>query len=159
MTDIEFRFPDADRFAAACARVPQVAQRELVASTNRLTLLGEREAKQGAPVKSGNLRRAITATPATFGGGTVTGRWGVSVQSRTGFPYHITAERGRRGFSAAPGKVLVFEIGGRTIYTKRVRAAAGRWYMRGSLNAVRPRVGPEYRGALSRIIAAISGGG
>jgi len=159
VTDLDFQFSDAYDMSARWARAPQITEREMVAATNRLTLQGERTAKQLAPVKTGNLRRAITASPATFGGGTVTGRWGVSVQSKDGFPYHITAERGRRGFSASPGKVLVFTIGGRTIHTKRVRAAAGRWYMRGSASAVKPRIVPEYRGALSRIIAAIAGGG
>lgn len=158
MSDLEFQFDDAHRFAAMLAKAPAVVEREMVAATDRLTLMGEREAKTKAPVRSGHLRRAITAKPATFGGGQVRGLWGVSVKSERGFPYHIAVERGRRGFSASPGKVLRFEIGGRVIYTKRVRAAKGHWYMRGSMEAVRPRVLPEYRGALSRIVASIRGG-
>lgn len=159
---IDFQFDDAHEMASRWAQAPQVAERELVAATNRLTLFGERTSKQLASVgreRGGTLRRAITAEPATFGGGTVSGRWGVSVRSKTGFPYHIPQEKGRRAFSAKPGKVLAFTIGGRKVFTRRVRAAKGRFYMRGGLNAVRPKVGPEYRGALKRIIASISGGG
>ncbi len=152
MTDLTFQFDDAHEFSAKLSAATGVVETEMVAATNRLTLQGERYAKQFAPVKTGHLRRSIAAEPATFGGGTVTGRYG------TATPYARYVEYGR-GPVVARGRALRLVIGGRVIFAKRVGPARGRFFMRASLNALRPRIAPEFRGALSRIIASIRGGG
>lgn len=150
MSELEFRFDDADDFARKMTAAPKIVERELVSATNRITLQGERWAKELAAVKTGQMRRSIAATPAKFAGGTVTGKYG------TATPYAKYVEFGRRGFSAPPGKYLRFEIGGRVIFTKRVGPAKARPFIRPSLERLRPLVPREYRAALQRALNALA---
>jgi hypothetical protein len=156
MSDLEFRFDDADHFARKMAAAPKIVEREMVNATNRITKTGERWAKELAVVKTGQMRRTTTAEPAKFAGGVVTGKYGTNAKTKTGFPYPMAVEFGRRGFSARPGKYLRFEIGGRVIYTKRVGPAKARPFMRPSLERLRPLVPREYRAALQRALHALA---
>lgn len=147
--DIEFQFDDAHAFAGKLAGAQQVVQREMIAATNRLTLQGVAFAMQATPVRTGHLRRSNAAEPATFGGGVVTGKYGNAT------PYAPPVEFGRRGFSAGPGKVLRFVVGGQVLYRKSVGPAAARPFIRPSVARLRPLVPVEYGAALQRIIARL----
>src|SRR5690349_14933235 len=112
MPDFAFQFDDAFAFSAKLAAAPRIVQTEMTRGIDRLTLQGEGFAKQAAPVKTGHLRRSITHTAATFGGGVARGTYG------TATPYARYVEDGR-GPVVARGRALRFQIGGRTIYAKR----------------------------------------
>ncbi|MDQ3540842.1 MAG: HK97 gp10 family phage protein, partial [Chloroflexota bacterium] len=121
MTDLEFQFDDAHRFAANMARAPKLVEREMVNGANRLAIKGEQYAKVLAPHKSGHLRRSITAEPARFSGGTVTARYG------TATPYARAVEEGRRGFGPVNRKALRFMAGDKVVFAKYVGPAKGHW--------------------------------
>jgi hypothetical protein len=55
-----------------------------------------------------------------LGFGTVETSITSEARSPKGFAYFWAVDRGRRGFSAQPGKVLRFEIGGQVFYRKSV---------------------------------------
>lgn len=156
MDGFEFRFDDAHRFAEKMAQAPEIVGKEMTRTVDRLTIRGEGFAKRIAGSRTGHLRRNITHKPATFAGGVSRGAWGISLSS---VPYARIHEEGRRGFSAPPGKVLRFVPKGSTkaIYRKRVGPAAGRWYMRKSMEQVRPFVRREFRDATRNIIIQIVG--
>lgn len=151
MSDFAIEFADAERFAAALQRAPQVMRDELLRSTDRITLQGEAWAKAEAPVKTGQLRRSIAHKPATSAGGSVTGSFG------TATPYARPVEFGRRGFSARPGGVLAFTVGGKKVFTKRVGPARARPFMRPAVAKLRPLVPREYGAALQRVLNQLGG--
>lgn len=152
MSAFEFRFDDAHAFAAKMAAAPQIVGQEMTQGINRLTIKGEAFTKAETPVKTGHLRRSITHKPATFGGGVARGSWG------TATPYALPVERGRRGFSAGPGKMLRFEIGGKVLYRKRVGPAKGHFMFRKAEIRIRPMVKTEFQAVNRRIIARLGGG-
>lgn len=143
-------FSDAERFAVAMAKAPTVIREELLTSTNRLTLQGVAYASALTPVRTGHLRRNNAAKAAVWSGGAV-GSYGNAT------PYAPAVENGRRGFSAGPGKMLRFTIGGQVLYRKSVGPAAARPFIRPSAARLRPLVPREYRAAMQRVMARIGG--
>lgn len=75
--DIEFN--DARAFGAAMGQAQGIVRDELRMSTDRLTLTGVSLAMGTVHVVTGNLRRSLASSPATFGGGTVSGSFGTAV--------------------------------------------------------------------------------
>lgn len=153
MDGFEFRFDDAHRFAEKMAKAPEIVGREMTRTVDRLTIRGEGFTKEGWPVRTGHGRRSTTYKPAVFAGGVARGSWGTST------PYALPVERGRRGFSAGPGKVLRFIPKGSTkaIYRKRVGPAKGHWMFRKAEQRLRPYVRREFRDATRNIIIQIVG--
>ena len=135
---------DFDRFGNRLGGAQRVVGNALTRGVDRLTIAAEGFAKQEVGVKTGHLRRSIAHRPATFAGGVATGSVGTNV------PYARIHEEGR-GPVVARGKALRFQIGGKTLYRKRVGPAAGRWYMK----KARARVAPLMRREAQRMGAEI----
>lgn len=144
MTDIRIDASELDGFAAALAKAPGIIREEMLRSTDRLTLQGVGFANQSTPVRTGHLRRNNVASRAVWAGG-ARGTYGNAT------PYARPVEFGRRGFSAGPGKMLRFTIGGKVLYRKSVGPAAARPFMRPSVARLRPLVPREYRAAMRRV--------
>lgn len=136
--------PDFDRFGGQLSGAQTVVGNVLTRGVDRLTIATEGFAKEGVGVRTGHLRRSIAHRPAVFAGGVATGSVGTNV------PYARIHEEGR-GPVVAHGKALRFQIGGKTLYRKRVGPAQGRWYMR----KARARVAPMIRAEAQRMGAEI----
>lgn len=149
----EFRFDDGHAFARKMAKAPEIVGKEMTRAVDRLTVRGEGFTKVETPVRKGHLRRSIAHKTAVFAGGVARGSWG------TATPYAIPVERGRKGFSAGPGKVLRFIPKGSTkpIYRKRVGPATGHWMFRKAERRLRPYVRREFRDATRNIVVQIVG--
>lgn len=140
-----------DPFTDAMKKAEPILREEMLRATDRLTLKGESLAKVLAPVgRTGHLRRSIAAKPAVWAGG-ASGEYG------TATPYAKYVEEGRGPVVPVNKKVLRFVIGGRAIFTRYSQPARGHWFMRASLNALRPLVPREYGAAMDRVIARIGG--
>lgn len=147
--NVEFTIPKLPGFVARMTNAERIVRDEMRTGIDRLTLQGERAAKQRAAVRTGHLRRSITHEPARFAGGTVTGRFG------TATPYARYVEFGRGPVVAASGKVLRFEIGGQVFYRKRVGPARAQPFMRPAADQVR-RIAPrEMQATIRRIVARL----
>lgn len=157
MTDFEVTFDDAKAFADRMRGAEGVVKSEMLSATDRLTLAGERFAKQNltsnGSVVTGNLRRGVTATAAFWAGGQVTGKYGTAV------PYAKYVEKGRGPIVAGPGRVLRFKPKGSSgyIYRKRVGPAKAKPFIGPSVRQLRPLVQREYNAAVKRIIARAGG--
>ena len=153
MSSFSYDFSDFDDFAARMQKAPEIVGQELKTGVDRTTMTGEGFTKENTPVATGHLRRSISFTPATYGGGIARGQWG------TVTPYARPVEEGRRGFSAGPGKVLAFKPKGsdRVIFRKRVGPAAGAFMFRKAMLRIRPVHRREMDGAIKRIIARLGG--
>lgn len=152
MSDFRADTSDIRRFAARMTGAGRIVDDELRRAVDRCTLAGEAESKRLVPVKTGHLRRSITRAAATVAGGTVRGRWGTNV------PYARHVEFGRGPVVARPGKVLRFEIGGRVLYRKRVRAARPRPFLFAAARRLRGQFRREFEAASARIVARMAGG-
>jgi hypothetical protein len=104
----------------------------------------EAEVEQAAPVRS---------SPSTVGPQTIRARQvaggpliGWEIEATT--PQALWTEEGRRAFSAAPGKVLRFEVGGEVVFAHSVKAAPARPWFRPTIARVFPQA---LRQAFSRI--------
>ena len=139
-----------DPFSAGMAKAPAIIREEMLISTDRLTLQGVAFANPLTPVRTGHLRRNNAAKPAVWAGG-ASGSYGNAT------PYARPVEEGRRGFSAGPGRMLRFTVGGQVLYRKSVGPAAPRPFIRPSAARLRPLVPREYRAAMQRVMARIGG--
>jgi hypothetical protein len=135
---------EMDRFGTRLQGAERIVGTALTRGVDRLTIAAEGFAKEGVGVRTGHLRRSIAHQPAVFAGGVATGSVGTNV------PYARIHEEGR-GPVVARGKALRFQVGGKTIYRKRVGPAAGRWYMK----KARARVAPMARAEAARMGAEI----
>jgi hypothetical protein len=70
----------------------------------------------------------------------------------TDLPYAEFVEHGRPGFSAAPGKVLRFEIAGRVVFCKSVGPAAAQHYMARAADAAAQHAHKFIEAAINRLI-------
>ena len=70
----------------------------------------------------------------------------------TDLPYAGFVENGRPGFSAAPGKVLRFEIAGRVVFCKSVGPAAAQHYMQRGRDAIDQHAHKFIEAALERLV-------
>lgn len=147
---------DFDPFISRMAAAEPVVRDELRAGVDRTTLQGERLAKQhiraNGSVVTGTLFRGTTATPAVWGGGQVTGRYGTAV------PYAKYVENGR-GPVVARGRALRFRPkgSGGYIFRKRVGPARPRPFMRPTVPVIRSVYAREMRASAQRIIAKLGG--
>src|SRR5262245_59853803 len=133
MADFEARVTGLEPFERRMSGARRVDGEELTRAVDRCTFLGEAGSKQAAPVKTGHLRRSITASRSTFAGGVARGQWGTNV------PYAKHVEFGRGPVVARSGKVLRFAIGGRVLYRPRVGPARARPFLRNTFARLRPR--------------------
>jgi len=89
MSDFEIVVTGADELIARFRKAPEIVKAEMIKGVDRLTFAGQATSQKEAPVDTGNLRRSITQTKASFAGGSVSGAWGTNV------PYAYYAENGR----------------------------------------------------------------
>lgn len=94
--NLEITIPRLPAFVSTMRGAEAVVHDELGTAIDRLTLQGERFAKQVVPVRTRHLRRSITTQPATWAGSTVSGAWGTAT---TYAPY---VEFGTRYMAAQP---------------------------------------------------------
>lgn len=127
---------EINAFGGRMGGAERVVGNALTRGIDRLTIAAEGFAKEEVGVKTGHLRRSIAHRPATFAGGVATGSVGTNV------PYARIHEEGR-GPVVARGKALRFQVGGKTLYRKRVGPAQGRWYMRKARARVAPLMARE----------------
>lgn len=149
MVNIEVTIPDLPDFIGDMVGAEASVRQELVTGVNRTALQGEALAKRGAPVRTGQLRRSIAATPASASAGGVTATYG------TATPYAPYVEYGRGPVVAGPGKVLRFEVGGRVLYRKRVGPARPRPFIGPTVMQVRSILTREVDAAVIRILARL----
>lgn len=143
-------------FAAKLAGAEGIVRQELATGVNRTASQGVARAKSLAAVKTGHMRRSIIAKPAAMSGSAITASYGPNAKNeKTGFPYPVAVEFGRRGFSARRGRYLRFEIGGRVIFARSVGPAAAQPFMRPSAQHVRTILPREMRAAVARIRARL----
>jgi hypothetical protein len=145
-------FVNLPKFTGPMRNARPIVERELLAATDRLTLLGEREAKRRVRVKTGHGRRSITSKKAVMRGGTAEGRYGTNVF------YLRLLEKGRGPIRARNAQALRFVIGGRVLFRKSVGPAPARPFMAPSFAVVKARAPQEYRMAVSRIIRRLGAG-
>ena len=142
---------DFDRFGNRMAGAERIVGNALTRGVDRVTIAAEGFAKEGVGVRTGHLRRSIAHRPAVFAGGVATGSVGTNV------PYARIHEEGR-GPVVARGRALRFQVGGKTIYRKRVGPAAGRWYMKKARARVAPLMAREAQRMGAEIIAEMGVG-
>jgi hypothetical protein len=102
--------------------------------------LGIREAKEGAPVLTGDLRSSIrlmtkTRTSAVYG---------------SDKPYAAVQEYGHGGIRPKRAKVLAFKVDGQWVFTKYVRPYKGKKYMARSAEKVRKSLPELLKRAMRR---------
>ncbi len=151
MSDIRVEFQHYDQFAERLRQAPEIVREEMGRGVERAAQAGEGQAKRLAPVKTGNLRRSITHTKASFAGGSVSASYGTNV------PYARWVEEGRGPVVARNARVLRFTIGGKVFFRKRVGPARGKRFMKGSRDWLEPQLHAEFRAVVQRIINRIGG--
>jgi hypothetical protein len=149
--DMEFDATEIFAFASRADGATEAIGQEMTKGIDRVTIQGVAAAQPHIGVKTGTLRRSMAHKPATFGGGVATGSYGTAV------PYARIHNDGRGPVVAGPGKMLRFEIGGQTLYRKRVGPAAGRQFMEKSVARIRPMLPREMNAVLKRIVARMGG--
>lgn len=117
-------------------------------AANRLITGGE----SSRLAKASTVRTTVSATQITS-----TISW-ANARSATGFPYAAAYDGGRRAFGPVRAKALRFEVGGRVVFAKHVRAFAGTRFMARGLAAARPQVNAEARAAVARFTAWLGSG-
>lgn len=129
-----------------------IIQRHLMSGVSDAGRYVERGAKDTAPVVTGEYRRGIGTQASAIGGG------GAQAIVRASAPHSKWVEDGR-GPVVARGKALRFEVGGRVVFAKRVRAARGQHIMRNALSRNRSRIIARLQRAGRDAAAEIAGGG
>lgn len=147
---LEITSPELDRFAAALLMAPQVTRTEMLKAEEGLLAAGVRFTAIAAPVDQGNLRGSIgVLVAAHWTGGGVSGSYGTNLL--------YAAQRNFGGpIYAKPGGWLVFEVGGKTIFAKKV-VQTGSHFMESGMDQVEPMVIVAFEGALDRVFAALGG--
>lgn len=153
MSDLRFEFPDAFEFAELMAAAPDVVESEITTATDRVAIYGMGVSIRNTPVDKGHLRRSHAQMPTSYSAGVATGGWGNAT------PYAEAVEKGRRGFSASPGKVLAFKPKGssQVIFRKSVGPAKAQPFMEPGREAAESRMDAEFSGAIQRIVEALGG--
>lgn len=142
---------DVTRLSRRLSGAGPVIQRHLVQGVSDAGRIVEGTAKQTAPVVTGEYRRGIASVAGPVAGG-------AQAIVRASAPHSIYVERGRRGFGPRRARVLVFQVGGRTVYARRVGPAKAQWIMRKALRANEGRIRARLRRAGREAAAAILGG-
>lgn len=153
MSDFTFEFLDAFEFAELMAAAPDVVEAEITTATDRVAIYGMGVSIKATPWKTGHLRRSHAQIPTSYSAGYARGGWGNAT------PYAEAVEKGRRGFSAKPGKVLAFTPKGsnQVIFRKSVGPAAAQPFMEPGREAAESRMDAEFSGAITRIVEALGG--
>ena len=108
------------KFAAQIKSATDAQRRKVQEAIEETTLAVHRKAVQKAPVKRGYLRRSIHPAVA---GNKLSGRVTAGDEK---VDYALYVEKGRKAIS---GPLMVFKIGGKTIFTHKVAAAKPQPFM------------------------------
>lgn len=127
---IEIEF---NKFAAIASRMPNVVNDAL----NKAVLDVAEHADSNAPVDTGALRANKTLNYAGGGNHSSSVDWNME--------YAPSVEYGRGAIFAKPGKFLVFEIDGQTIFAKSVGPAAPQPFAAPALDYAAPRLEKRLR--------------
>lgn len=157
--DFQVDIPALPPFVARLRGAQTVLRNELATSMQRLVILGQNAAREGAPVDTGRLRNSITSRVEL--GGTVRGVWGTNIT------YAETMEEGRRaGAPMPPAGALIGWMSRHGIDPSAefvVRRAIGRHgikgrhFFRASLDRLRPIAVRELNAAYMRALKWIGG--
>lgn len=139
---------DVERLARSLAGAEPVIRDEMAKAMTRSVLVVEGAAKRNAPVASGHLRRSITHE-VNRAGAILSGRIGTNV------PYARRLEEGSGYVTIRPKtkQFLMFEIGGKTIFTKLVLQPPrrGLFFMRKALLTNREAISREFAQVAGRV--------
>lgn len=134
-----------------------VIREEATIFVNRMTTAGSNIAKDLVGKKTHTLERSITALPATWAGGTVTGAWGTNV------PYARMHEEGTDPHVIFPkrAKALRWMVGGKAVFARRVNhpGTKPRLYMKGSMDRIERGLSSNGETLKARIVSRLSQGG
>lgn len=150
MADFEVTFEDAHRFAAVMARASSLVITEMEHTVDRLTLVGESQAKKKVPVDTGHLRRSIASRPATNAGGVVTGSWGTATIYAKQVEFGGTIRARNAPYLVFMGK------DGHLVSVKSV-TQSGTPYMMPSKTHVERLMPGEFKRMMQRILGMIGG--
>ncbi len=152
--------PQLGELQQAFTRAPEITARAVMTATNQSLVGYQATARQLAPVDSGLLRRSIQLRPAQRRGNVIEGSVG------TGLRYSVFQEQGtglygplHRPIRPKNGKVLRFQVGGRTVYTREVRGSRPRWFFRGSVEQNQGRTERNFQAALDDVTRQLARGG
>jgi HK97 gp10 family phage protein len=140
-----------ESFVTRYRNAPRIISDEMRQAGAEVGTMVERAAKGYAPVKTGHLRRSITHS-VTASSMVTTTKIGTNV------PYAKYVEFGRGPITAAPGRVLRFEIGGVVLFRKSVGPAKARPFLFRAFREMRGRIQQRFRQVAPRSIARIVGG-
>ena len=159
MSDFEIVVTGADELIARFRKAPEIVKTEMIKGVDRLTFAGQATSQKEAPVDTGNLRRSITQTKASFAGGSVSGAWG------TNLPYAKYVEFGRGPGKMPPAGALSGWIrrhgGGSEFVIRRAigrKGTKGKHFMQKGRVFVQPRVKAEFDAVAQRIASQLGGG-
>ena len=149
--EIEIQLIGVNELIARYKRARQVIQDELTRSMRRVVIEGERLSKGFAPKWRNHLARSIThsVTPMS---GSVQGEWGTSQ------PYGRFMEEGTRRHFVPAQYIGEWAAAHGFGYTGIIVSGKARPFMKPAFAIIRGKVAPEFRGAVSRIIANLRGG-
>jgi hypothetical protein len=138
--------------------MPRAVDEVMTAEIQDAAMAGERKAKELVGVKTGNLRRSITSTPAKSIGGTVSATWGTNTlyakHNEFGTDPHQIRPRNK--------KVLRFKgKAGKYVFARSVNhpGTTGRFYMRGSRDHIVRGIPSMKKRIANKIAKRWAGGG
>lgn len=140
-----------EQFVGKYRNAGRIVDDEMHQAGERVGTMVERQAKAYAAVKTGTLRRSITHTVTSSPMVTTT-------TIGTNVPYAKYVEYGRGAITAAPGRVLRFEVGGKVLFRKSVGPARARPFLFKAFRELRGRIRQEFDQVGNRIIARLTGG-
>lgn len=131
-------------FAYHSRMAPTIVRKEMLTAMSLATNDVRSGVRQIGPRKSGKLMDTLSTKTGMSGSG-------VQGEVKTNRPYAQWVNDGRGPVVAKPGGVLVFEVGGKTVFARKVRAFAGYRFMERGLAASSPAVERRFEEAMSRV--------
>lgn len=123
--------------------VQGILQNELIKAGQRIGRIVLTKANALTNRRTGQLIDTSKPTTAASSGAiTTTVKW--PAKSKTGFSYPYVVNFGRGPVTAKPGGVLRFEVGGKILFRKSVRAAKAQHFAERGLEASIPAINAEY---------------
>lgn len=132
--------------------IAPIVQDEQKRAGDRSGLAVMRRAQGKVRVKTGHLRRSVTFTTTVQG-------FAVETKVGTNVPYGRYLDEGTRAHGPVRARVLVFQVGGKTVFARRVRGITGDRWFTGSWDASKPEVRREFAEVPKRIVNRITKGG
>jgi hypothetical protein len=134
------------------AGAPAIVREEIGQGAREAGFIVTAQAVINAPIKLGTLRSGIGPPEVVVVDN------GAIVTITSHAKHSLAVEKGRRGFSAAAGRVLHFFIDGKEIFTKRVGPAKAQPFLAPALKQTAAKTTAVFAKALDRATSRILGG-